>query len=74
MARAENWRLEKAGATRWGESVQANYDSYLEFLLKWNVIKSPVTAAQVTTNALLDEINTFDPAKVAADAKAYRYR
>jgi NitT/TauT family transport system substrate-binding protein len=73
-ARAVNWRLTKAGAKRWGENVEANYAAYLEFLLKWGVIKQKVDAKDVMTNAWVDEIVNFDPNKIAAEAKAYTYR
>lgn len=72
-ARIVNWRLEKAGVKRWGENSQANYEAYLDFLLKEGVIKTPVKAADVTTNDLLPEIDAFDPQKVAARAQAYIY-
>jgi len=72
QARAENWRLEKVGATRWGESSDANYQAYLDFLLKTAVIKQPVKAADVVTNDLIAEIGAFDPEKIRAEAKAYK--
>lgn len=72
-ARIANWKLEKAGVARWGESSEANYQAYLDFLLKWGVLKQPIKAGDVVTNALLDEIDAFDPAEIAAIAKAYRY-
>jgi NitT/TauT family transport system substrate-binding protein len=72
QARAENWRLEKAGVTRWGESSEANYQAYLDFLLKTAVIKQEVTAADVVTNDLIADIGAFDPDKIRAEAKAYK--
>jgi len=72
QARAENWRLEKAGVTRWGESSEANYQAYLDFLLKTAVIKRPVKAADVVTNDLVADIGAFDPEKIRAEAKAYK--
>jgi NitT/TauT family transport system substrate-binding protein len=72
-ARAVNWKLEKGGVKRWGESAEDNYQSYLDFLLKWGVLKQPVKASDVVTNELLAEIDAFDPAGVAAEAAAYRY-
>jgi NitT/TauT family transport system substrate-binding protein len=71
-ARIVNWKLEKAGATRWGESSEANYQAYLDFLLKWGVLKQAVKAADVITNDLLTEIDAFDVAAVTAEAKAYK--
>jgi NitT/TauT family transport system substrate-binding protein len=72
-ARMPHWKLEPAGVTRWGESSEANYRDYAEFLLKWGVIKQKVDAADLITNQLIGPINQLDAAKVAAEAKAYRY-
>ena len=58
---------------RWGESSEANYAEYLEFLRKWGVISAKVTPQDLVTNELMDEINKFDSAKVVTDAKAYRF-
>ena len=73
QARIPNWRLEKGGVKRWGESSEANYAEYLEFLHKWGVISAKVSPQDLITNELIDEINKFDSAKVVADAKAYRF-
>jgi NitT/TauT family transport system substrate-binding protein len=72
QARAQNWRLEKAGVKRWGESSEANYQAYADFMLKTGIIKQAVTAQELVTNELIDEINRFDPDKIAAEARAYR--
>jgi NitT/TauT family transport system substrate-binding protein len=72
LARADNWKLEKAGVKRWGESNEANYAAYNDFMLKWGIIKQPVDAKDMITNDLIAEINDFDPAAVAAMAKAYK--
>jgi NitT/TauT family transport system substrate-binding protein len=74
QARVPNWNLEKGAVTRWGESSEANYSEYLDFLLKWGVINAKVRPQDVMTNELIDEINRFDSARVAADAKAYGAR
>ena len=74
QARIPNWKLEKGGVKRWGESSEANYDGYLEFLLKWGVIKEKIGAQELITNELIDEINRFDSDRVVADAKAYRFK
>jgi NitT/TauT family transport system substrate-binding protein len=71
-ARAENWRLEKAGVKRWGESSEANYQGYLDFLHKTAVIKQPVKASDVVTNDLIGDINNFDVEKIKAEAAAYK--
>ncbi len=72
QARAVNWKLDKAGVKRWGENSEANYSGYVDFMLKWGIIKEKVPATDLVTNELIGEINTFDPAKIAADAKAYK--
>jgi NitT/TauT family transport system substrate-binding protein len=72
QARAQNWRLEKAGVKRWGENSEANYQAYADFMLKTGIIKQAVTAQELVTNDLIDEINRFDPEKIAAEARAYR--
>ena len=72
QARAQNWRLEKAGVKRWGENSEANYGAYADFMLKTGLIKQAVTAQELVTNELIDEINRFDPEKIATEARAYR--
>jgi len=72
QARIANWKLEKAGVKRWGENSEANYQAYADFLLKWHVIKDRVAGKDLITNELIDEINNFDPARVAAEAKAWK--
>jgi NitT/TauT family transport system substrate-binding protein len=74
QARITNWKLEKAGVKRWGENSEANYGAYAVFLLKWGVIKDKVDAKDLITNELIDEINKFDAAKIAAEAKSYKPR
>jgi NitT/TauT family transport system substrate-binding protein len=72
MARAQNWRLEAGGVRRWGESNVKEFDAYEDFLVKWNVLKQRVPATDLVTNDLIDEINRFDAAKIAAEAKAFK--
>ena len=50
----------------------ANYGAYAEFMLKTGIIKQPVTAHELVTNELIDDINHFDAEKIAAEARAYR--
>lgn len=71
-ARMEHWKLEPAGVKRWGENSEVNYRDYVDFMLKWNIIKQKVDSADLITNELIDEINRFDAAKIAAEAKAYK--
>ncbi|MFG1265837.1 MULTISPECIES: ABC transporter substrate-binding protein [Xanthobacter] len=71
-ARLENLKLEKSHVTRWGENNPASYKRYLDFITKWNIVKPGVDASEVFTNAYVAGFNTFDVAKVEAQAKAYR--
>ncbi len=72
QARIANWRLEKAGVKRWGENSEANYAAYVDFMLKWGIIKERIDFRDLITNELIDDIGKFDPAKVAAEAKGYK--
>jgi len=71
-ARIVNWKLEKAGVTHWGENSIANYDAYLDFLLKQGVIKQKPNVNDIVTNDLLADIDKFDVEAVIAEAKAYK--
>ena len=68
-ARAANWRLEAGGAAKWGENIIANYDAYVDFLVKWNVVPAKVAATDLVTNDLIDEINKIDIPAIVAQAK-----
>jgi NitT/TauT family transport system substrate-binding protein len=72
QARIVNWKLGKAGVSKWGENSEANYAAYADFLLKWGVIKQKVDVHDLITNELIGAINNFDPAKVAAEARGYK--
>lgn len=72
MARARNWRLDAGGVTKWGENAIANYDAYVDFLVKNGILKEKVPATDLVTNELIDEINKFDADAIAATAKAYK--
>lgn len=74
QARIVNWKLEKAGVKRWGENSEANYAAYTDFMLKWGIIKEKIDFRDLITNELIDDINKFDPAKVAAEAKGYKVK
>jgi NitT/TauT family transport system substrate-binding protein len=72
LARAEHWKLEAGGVKRWGESSIKDFDAYEDFLVRWKVIKEKVPATDVVSNELIDEVNRFDAAAVAAEAKAWK--
>jgi hypothetical protein len=65
--------LEPAGVRRWGESSEVNYRDYIDFLLKWGVLKQKVETGDLITNDLIEVINHLDAAKIATEAKAYTY-
>jgi NitT/TauT family transport system substrate-binding protein len=71
-ARMQHWKPGPAGVKQWGENSEANYRDYVDFMLKWGVIKQKVNSADLITNELIDEINRFDAAKITAEAKAYK--
>jgi NitT/TauT family transport system substrate-binding protein len=72
LARAEHWKLEAGGVQRWGESSIKDFDAYEDFLVRWKVIEAKVPATEMVTNELIDEVNRFDAARIAAQAKAYK--
>jgi len=74
QARIANWKLEKAGVKRWGENSEANYAAYADFMLKWGIIKEKIDSRDLITNELIDDINKFDAARIAAEAKGYKVK
>jgi len=72
LARAEHWKLEAGGVKRWGESSIKDFDAYEDFLLRWKVIQQKVPVTDVVSNDLIDEVNRFDAAAVAAEARAWK--
>jgi NitT/TauT family transport system substrate-binding protein len=71
-ARIRNWKLEAGGVTKWGENSEANYQDYLDFLLKNGVLKQQAKAADLITNELIDDMNKFDQAEVINLARTYK--
>jgi NitT/TauT family transport system substrate-binding protein len=71
-ARIRNWKYEPVGATRWGDNVEKNYQDYLDWLLAQNILKQAVSAKDMLTDELLDDINRFDGNAIIAQAKAYQ--
>ena len=71
-----NWLINVTMPVSWGrgESSEKNFRDYAEFLHKWGVLKQKIDAGELITNELIDDINRgLDPAKIAAEAKAYKY-
>jgi len=71
-ARARNWPPQAGGVSLWGENSVANYQAYLDFLLKNGVLKQAADAKDLVTNDLIDEINKFDANAIAALAKGHQ--
>jgi NitT/TauT family transport system substrate-binding protein len=71
-ARAEHWKFETAGLTRWGENSEASYAAYVDFLLQNGVLKEKVAASDLITNDLIADINKFDTAAITKLAKEYK--
>jgi len=71
-ARAANWKLEKAGVSKWGENSVENYAAYVDFLAKWGILKEKVPAGDLVTNDLIGDINAFDAEAIKKQAKAYK--
>lgn len=69
QARIANWKLEKGGVVRWGESSLPNYQNYFDFLLKQDVLKTSVKAAEIVDNDLVPDINAFDADAVIRQAE-----
>jgi NitT/TauT family transport system substrate-binding protein len=72
QARARNWPPSAGGVTKWGENSIANYNAYVDFLVKNKVLKEKIDANDLVTNDLIDDINKFDQAALIAMAKGYK--
>jgi NitT/TauT family transport system substrate-binding protein len=71
-ARAKSWRLESVGAKHWGDNLVANYDAYVDFLIKNGVLKQKLPATDLVTNDLIGDINKFDAKAIEAQAKGWK--
>lgn len=71
-ARAVAWRLEKVGATKWGENIVPNYQSYLDWLFEQGTTKQKATAGDFLDHSMIDDINKFDAAEVVKAAKEWK--
>jgi NitT/TauT family transport system substrate-binding protein len=72
QARIPNLLLAAGGVRHWGESALPNYAAYVDFLVKSGMLKLPVPATDLVTNALIPAINDFDANAVIAQALAYK--
>jgi NitT/TauT family transport system substrate-binding protein len=71
-ARMKNWRYEPVDGKRWGDNVEKNYQTYLDWLTAQGVLKTKTDAKDIITNELLDDVNKFDAAAITREAKAYK--
>jgi len=71
-ARAKNWRYEPVDGKRWGDSVEKNYQAYLDWLLAQGVLKTKVDVKDLITNELLDDVNKFNADAIRSEARAYK--
>jgi NitT/TauT family transport system substrate-binding protein len=72
LARARSWNKGRELERPWGLSSLEDYAAYVDFMLKWGVIKEKVAAADLVTNDLIADINKIDVAAIEAEAKAYQ--
>jgi NitT/TauT family transport system substrate-binding protein len=73
-ARAAHWKLESGGVTQWGENSPKNYAEYLDFLVKYKIVKEKVDSNDLITNDLIADINKFDVNEIATMAKNYKMK
>lgn len=57
--RIRTWKLSE-GQTLWGEVNVAAYQSYMDWLREAGILSGQVDAKNITTNALIEDINKFD--------------
>lgn len=69
-ARLHAWDPTQGGATKYGEMIAPHYEAYLNFLLKFGVVKQPVPVSEIITDQFIDEANQFDHDAVIKAAKA----
>lgn len=71
-ARARSWRLESVGAKKWGENLVANYDAYVDFLVKNGVLKEKAAGTDLVTNDLIEDMNKFNADEIVKLAKGWK--
>ena len=71
-ARIAHWDLASGGVSKWGHANMQNYTSYIDFLTKWKVVPAGTPAADVVTNDLVDDMNSFDQTKIKEQAQAWK--
>jgi NitT/TauT family transport system substrate-binding protein len=53
---SEKWTLDKPGE-KWGESDMKAYQNYMNWLERAKILKQPMDAKEIATNALVEDIN-----------------
>jgi NitT/TauT family transport system substrate-binding protein len=71
-ARAKHWRYEPVDGKRWGDNVEANYRTYLDWLVAQGVVKTKVDVKDLITDELLDDVNKFDADAIRKEARAFK--
>ena len=69
--RLKVWDPAVTGASGWGEINEDDFNRYLALMADWGMTSRLVTADEFTTNELIGQINDFDQAAIAEQAKAY---
>ena len=73
-ARAKHWRYEPVDGKRWGDNVEANYRTYLDWLTAQGVVKTKVDVKDLITDELLDDVNKFDADAIRKEARAFKVK
>ncbi len=69
QARLAIWNSTKTGEKH-GLFIADDWQKLITFFVDQKVLPAPVPVDRVVTNALIDQINTYDRGKIIVDAKA----
>lgn len=74
LARINHMRIDTMAVPRdqWGYMHEVDVTTYLDMLKKLGDVDASVEADALYTNALIDEINNFDPEEIKALARDYK--
>jgi len=59
---------------KWGYHLPSSWELFFATALKIGQITKPIKFGDVCKNDLIDEANSFDKAKVQADAQGYKLK
>lgn len=71
-ARAEKYRVDNRKVPKWGAFTREEWVRTQDFLHENGMIPKKIDVAEYYTEALIPQINEFDPAKVIEQAKTFR--